>query len=91
MSAGMHMGIWARKRYRIWQGRPETSKLLRVEANGALDARLLSSAPEARMTEHPAERRFSTIEEFIAWEERQPEQFEFLDGRVWPHDADPPA
>ncbi|UEM07695.1 Uma2 family endonuclease (plasmid) [Skermanella rosea] len=41
------------------------------------------------MTGHPAERRFSTIEEFIAWEERQPERFEFLDGRVWPHDADP--
>jgi Uma2 family endonuclease len=41
------------------------------------------------MTDDGAERRFSSVDDFIAWEERQSERFEFLDGEVWPHDVDP--
>jgi hypothetical protein len=35
------------------------------------------------MTDDGAERRFSSVDDFIAWEERQSERFEFLDGQVW--------
>ena len=41
------------------------------------------------MTGNRAERRFSSVDDFIAWEERQSERFEFLDGEVWAHDIDP--
>ena len=41
------------------------------------------------MTGNRAERRFSSVDDFIAWEERQSERFEFLDGEVWAHDVDP--
>jgi Uma2 family endonuclease len=41
------------------------------------------------MTGNRAERRFSSVDDFIAWEERQSERFEFLDGQVWSHDVDP--
>jgi Uma2 family endonuclease len=41
------------------------------------------------MTGNRAERRFSSVDDFIAWEERQSERFEFLDGEVWSLDVDP--
>ncbi|HEY0833411.1 MAG TPA: Uma2 family endonuclease [Azospirillum sp.] len=36
-----------------------------------------------------AERRFGSVDEFVAWEERQAERHEFFDGNVWPMDAEP--
>ena len=44
---------------------------------------------EVQMTGNRAERRFSSVDDFIAWEERQSERFEFLNGEVWAHDVDP--
>ncbi len=41
------------------------------------------------MTDDRLERRFSSVDDFIAWEERQSERFEFLDGEVWSLDVDP--
>ena len=40
------------------------------------------------MTGTLAERQFGSIEDFLAWEERQPERFEFLDGHVWRVEVD---
>lgn len=36
-----------------------------------------------------AERRFGSVDEFVAWEERQVDRHEFFDGDVWPMDAEP--
>ena len=41
------------------------------------------------MTDDRPERRFSSVDDFIVWEERQAERFEFLDGEVWSLDVDP--
>lgn len=36
-----------------------------------------------------AQKHFASVDDFVAWEEQQPERYEFLDGTVWPVDGEP--
>lgn len=38
-----------------------------------------------------AQKDFASVDAFLAWEEQQPERYEFLDGAVWPVNGEPSA